>query len=215
MSLADITLAARRAPPWTITVAVGAGSVFLLLAALVALRVTVPVDLALMIGVQSVASYPLDLVANAHTVIGQLVVTLAAAAVLAIALHRRFRRWAWLAPMLILATGAIEVAFKLTIAQPSPPEEFGRSFVDVLGVKGLPYAFPSGHVARLTFLSVLVAGVMPARWLGRAALAFVAATVFLRVYIGDHWPSDALGGAALGLSVGALAVAWVRVTARR
>lgn len=194
--------------------AVGAGSVYLLLAALVALRMTVPVDLALMIAFQSIASYPLDLVANAHTVIGQLVVTLSAAAVLAIVLHRRFRGWAWLGAALILATGAIELAFKLSVAQPSPPEEFGRAFHNILGVQGPPNAFPSGHVARLTFLSVLVAGVMPARWSGIAALVFVAATVFLRVYIGDHWPSDALGGAALGLSVGALAVAWVRATAR-
>jgi membrane-associated phospholipid phosphatase len=44
---------------------------------------------------------------------------------------------------------------------------------------------------------------------------FIALSLFARVYIGDHWVSDTLGGIALGSSVGAAAFAWMRATSRR
>ncbi|MBU6424462.1 MAG: phosphatase PAP2 family protein, partial [Chloroflexi bacterium] len=164
---------------------------------------------------QSVASYPLDLVANAHTLVGQLVVTLAVAAVLALVVWRRYGGWAALAPGLLLVTGAVELAFKLLIPRAAPPPEYVRAFQNVLGVKGPPASFPSGHVARIAFLAVLVAALVPGRVSWVLAALFIAASVFLRVYIGDHWISDAVAGAALGVGLGALGVAWMRATASR
>lgn len=37
---------------------------------------------------------------------------------------------------------------------------------------------------------------------------FVAITFLARIYIGDHWLSDAAGGLALGVGAGSLASAW-------
>lgn len=207
--------APARVPRWTRPVAVGGTVAFLALALLVALGTTRGIDLAVTLAFQSVASDALDLLVNWHTILGQLAVTLPAAALLALAVWRRFGGWSWLAPLAILATGGIELVFKYALVHPSPPEELTREFFDPLGVRvEAPSSFPSGHLARLTFLAVLLAGTFPSRaaWIG--AIAFVALAVFARVYIGDHWISDALGGLTLGAAVAATAVAWLRATSR-
>ncbi|MDE3113704.1 MAG: phosphatase PAP2 family protein [Chloroflexota bacterium] len=215
MSLARIAIAARRVPPWTASAVEACAAVFAVLAILVASGATRGLDLATIVLFQSVASYPLDLVANAHTLVGQLVVTLAIAAVLAAVIWRRYGGYAWLAPGLILVTGAVELAFKLLVPHPSPPREFVRAFHNVLGIEGPPASFPSGHVARIAFLAVIVAAIVPGRVSVIVAATFIAASVFLRVYIGDHWISDAVAGAALGVGLGAVGAAWMRATASR
>lgn len=205
--------ALARAPRWTLPVAASGATVFLALALLVAFGATRGIDLATTLAFQSVASDALDLLVNWHTVLGQLAVTLPAAALLAVVVWRRFGGWAWLAPLAILATGGIELAFKYALEHPGPPDEFIRAFFDPLGVRvHAPSSFPSGHLARLTFLAVLLAGMFPSRAAWAAAVAFIGATLFARVYIGDHWISDALGGLALGATVAAVAVAWMRST---
>lgn len=45
------------------------------------------------------------------------------------------------------------------------------------------------------------------RWL---AGTIVAVTFLARIYIGDHWLSDAAGGLALGIAIGAAAALWLR-----
>lgn len=211
MTIAAVTLAARRVPAWTLMAAALCAGVFLALAVLVASGATGAIDLATSRLFQSVASGPLDLVANAHTIVGQLAVTLTAAAVLAWIVWRRSGGHAWLAPAAILATGAIELAFKTVLRHAPPGPEFIRAFHNVLGVRvGEPSSFPSGHVARITFLTVLVVALVPGRLSVVVGVAVVAASVFLRVYIGDHWIGDALAGVALGGGVGAAAVAWMR-----
>ncbi len=189
---------------------------FLLLALLGGLGLTRAIDLATTLAFQSVASGPLDVLVNGHTLIGQLVVTLPFSALLAVIARRRLGDHAWVGPLLILATGAIGLAFKLALPHPGPPEELSRSIWDPVAVRvQTPGSFPSGHLARLTFLSILVGGLFPSRVTWIAAMAFVAFTLFARVYIGDHWISDALGGLALGAAVAAVALAWMRATSTR
>ncbi len=218
MSLASLTVVARRVPPRAIAASVVAAVVFLTLAALVALGATRGVDLAVIRAFQSIASYPIDVAVNAHTVVGQLAVTLPLSIVIAAIAQRRLGGYAWLGPLFILATGGIELVFKSLAAHPGPPREFIRAFGNPLGIPREfhpPYAFPSGHMARLTFLTLILASLFPSRWVVALGSAFVALSVFARVYVGDHWISDSLGGLALGISVGAAAIAWMRATARR
>jgi len=77
-------------------------------------------------------------------------------------------------------------------------------------------AFPSGHTITIFLVAtVLVLGLetMRKRWWPLAAVLGVAMLVGVsRVLVGAHWPSDALGGAALGILAGlagdALARRW-------
>jgi len=114
---------------------------------------------------------------------------------LAVARWRRGSPDAWV-PLLVLVVTLIEISIKTVVPQPPPPPELSRS--DEL----VPYvhltfagAFPSGHVARTTFLAGITR--VPT-WL--AALA-VALMMVSRVYLGDHWISDVVGGLLLGLLV--------------
>ena len=73
------------------------------------------------------------------------------------------------------------------------------------------YAFPSGHATRAAalygFLAVAAArGLSPAwRWLPYSLAGITAVAIaFSRVYLGAHWPSDVVGGLALGLAWAAL-----------
>jgi len=221
MSLAHLTARTRRAPAWTLTLAGASAATFVSLAVLVSMRVTDDVDLAVIYAFQSIASYLLDVVVNVHTVVGQVAITLPIAIVIAFIAQRRLGGYAWLGPLFILGTGAVEVVFKSLIAHSGPPLAFIRVlpvFGNPLGVPTdlrPPFSFPSGHVARVTFLALVLASTFHSRAAWIVAVAVIAFSVFARVYIGDHWISDALAGLALGGGAGALAVGWMRSTARR
>jgi undecaprenyl-diphosphatase len=211
--LLPISLARTHAPKWSAIVAIGGATAFLALALLVALGATRALDLATTLAFQSVASDALDELVNWHTLLGQLLVTLPAAALIALVTWRRLGGYAWVAPLFILATGGIELVFKFALQHPGPPDDLVRAFMNPLGIRvTAPSSFPSGHLARLTFLAIVLAGLFPSRLAWAAAIAFIGVTLFARVYIGDHWISDALAGLALGAAVAAAAVAWMRAT---
>ncbi|WP_324717540.1 phosphatase PAP2 family protein [Carboxydochorda subterranea] len=59
------------------------------------------------------------------------------------------------------------------------------------------YSFPSGH----TTASFAIATVLAARWPAAGPLAFATASIvgLSRTYLGHHYPSDVLAGAAIGI----------------
>ena len=122
------------------------------------------------------------------------------AAGLVIARLRAGRPDVWV-PLAIAITVVVEEALKLALPQPPPPPELARSIALVPTIV-LPvhFSFPSGHTARLAFLLLIAHGIP--RSLTAATLALVGLS---RVYLGEHWPTDVLGGLLLGAAVAWLA----------
>jgi len=71
-------------------------------------------------------------------------------------------------------------------------------------------AFPSGHASRAFAVAAFLA--IRFRWrLGIPAGAFAVLAGISRIYLGLHWPSDVLGGAAVGIGFALL----IEVVSRR
>lgn len=74
-------------------------------------------------------------------------------------------------------------------------------------------SFPAGHAA------TAFAGALLLSWVERriapALFGLAALIAISRVYVGVHYPTDVLGGAALGLAVGGLGILALRVSGVR
>ncbi|PSK97649.1 undecaprenyl-diphosphatase [Murinocardiopsis flavida] len=69
-------------------------------------------------------------------------------------------------------------------------------------------SYPSGHTAFAAMMGVTVVAIVTRYrgWAVAAAVAFTAAMAWSRVYLGVHWLSDTVAGAAIG--AGVPLVAW-------
>ena len=115
------------------------------------------------------------------------------------------------APLIFVGSlsGPIYSITQALIQRPRPDEHL----VHVIRHTG-SYSYPSGHVAFFSWMCVLLVvcllwGRIPK---GLLAVAWIAAGLLLltacvgRLYIGEHWPSDVIGGLALGLGWTSLAL---------
>jgi len=99
---------------------------------------------------------------------------------------------------------AVELAFKQRLEARPPEIIFHRSVfgLTLVSVK-TRYGFPSGHVWRTAFLVLTLGSFLRAKvsrfsWrIPLALILYVLLMAYSRIYLGDHWFSDALGGVAL------------------
>ena len=124
-------------------------------------------------------------------------------AIAAVVAARQRRRCAFTVVLLAVLLGSVTAndIVKPVVRRTRP---FDAMPGTVIGGRPNDASFPSGHsttafAAALTLSRVAPAGA-PVWW------ALAALIAFSRVYLGVHYPLDVLGGAALGVACGALAI---------
>jgi membrane-associated phospholipid phosphatase len=148
--------------------------------------------------------YPMQLI-NASAGVWQ--VLLGAIAVVALFIFER--RAGWL--MLIGSVSSLlDNIIKLIISRQRPPADLVHILSPATG-----FSYPSGHAVFFTWMSFMLAvsiaprirpSLRPVLWIGAAVV--IVLTCISRVWAGDHWPSDVLGGVLLGIGWSAF-VLWL------
>lgn len=114
--------------------------------------------------------------------------------------------------MLFIIALSVELFGKFFLYHPGPPFMFFRTelpFNFPSSYISTHYSYPSGHAARTSFLVVFLAfwcisytkGAKRAVLLSALGL-FLFVMLISRVYLGEHWTTDVIGGTLLGASLG-------------
>ena len=101
----------------------------------------------------------------------------------------------------IIITATFVMILKFTIKRPRPEGSWGEIYRN-----SDPHAFPSGHAARASMLTVITFIIGP-WWLGLILLCWAVLVDLSRIGLGVHYLSDILGGTFIGLITGT-AVFW-------
>jgi len=145
-------------------------------------------------------------IARVFTALGEPTVLIAASFVVALGLWLRGHRHLPLVFIAITMFGrAISELQKYWIARPRPDLETHLVVVKTS-------SFPSGHAnsSMVFFLTLALALTADTRWQRTAVIGAIGLSILVgvsRVMLGVHWPSDVVGGWALGML-------WVLVTLR-
>lgn len=123
--------------------------------------------------------------AGAQVVVG-VIIPVAAAILFAI----RGRGWAAVAVLLCGVVSAPLVnGIKSVLERPRPDDQL---------ISVTLSAYPSGHVANLAAVLVVLSLVLGWRWFGVLTVVLVVAMALSRTYLNVHWITDDVGGVVLG-----------------
>lgn len=146
------------------------------------------------------------------SLLGSVEVTVGFCLIMAIWALIRLRWMTILGWLMIIPASMAEVFGKLVLFHPAPPVFLHRSILPT----NLPsfyvhtdFSYPSGHLTRTLFIVTIFAclfyqskNLFTKFILVSALMALAFLMGLTRVYLGEHWLSDVLGGSILGIGMG-------------
>lgn len=209
----------RRGRSICVGISVFLGILYLYLSFLVDKDVFRMIDYESMVGMQNSINHKLDLPFSILTVLGSSEVTFLILLIIFIAFFLVKKRFFW-GLLLYFVIFIIELAGKLVIYHPVPPITLNRYVLDFhlpsSFVVHTNFAYPSGHMARISFLSVVLLFLLSLtknsllkKIIIIIVIASFTAVIFIsRIYLGEHWLSDVMGGLILGAGIATLAISF-------